>query len=46
MEETKSGVYLKDIITKQIGKSNKLYISEDFENLPFINEEDIQNERN
>jgi len=46
MEENKYRLYFKDIITKQIGKSNKLYNLEDIEELPFINEEDIQNERN
>ena len=45
-EENKYRLYFKDIITKQIGKSNKLYILEDIEKLPFINEEDIQNGRN
>lgn len=45
-EENKYRLYFKDIITKQIGKSNKLYKLEDIEKLPFINEEDIQNERN
>ena len=45
-EENKYRLYFKDMITKQIGKSNKLYILEDIEKLPFINEEDIQNERN
>lgn len=45
-EENKYRLYFKDIITKQIGKSNKLYSISDIEELPFINEEDIQNERN
>lgn len=45
-EKNKYRLYFKDVITKQIGKSNKLYILEDVEKLPFINEEDIQNERN
>lgn len=42
-EKNKYRLYFKDVITKQIGKSNKLYILEDVEKLPFINEEDIQN---
>jgi hypothetical protein len=45
-EEDKYRLYFKDVITKQIGKSNKLYDLEDIDKLPFINEEDIQNERN
>ena len=45
-EENKYRLHFKDVITKQIGKSNKLYKLEDIEKLSFINEEDIQNERN
>lgn len=41
-----SGFGFKDVLTKQIGKSNKLYDLEDMEKLPFIYDEDIQNERN
>lgn len=39
-EENKYRLYFKDIITKQIGKSNKLYDLEDIEKLPYI---DIEN---
>ena len=42
-EENKYRLHFKDVITKQIGKSTKLYELEDIEKLPFINEEDIQN---
>lgn len=45
-EENKYRLYFKDVLTKQIGKSNKLYDLEDMEKLPFIYDEDIQNERN
>ena len=44
-EENKYRLYFKDIITKQIGKSNKLYSISDIEKLPFINEEDILNDK-
>ena len=44
-EKNKYRLYFKDVLTKQIGKSNKLYDLEDIEKLPFIYDEDIQNER-
>ena len=44
-EENKYRLYFKDVLTKQIGKSNKLYDLEDIEKLPFIYDEDIQNDR-
>ncbi|WP_151947854.1 phage replisome organizer N-terminal domain-containing protein [Aliarcobacter butzleri] len=36
-EENKYRLYFKDLATKQIGKSNKLYELSDIEELPFIN---------
>lgn len=39
-EENKYRLYFKDILTKQIGKSNKLYDLENIEKLPYINIED------
>ena len=44
-EENKYRLYFKDIITNQIGKGNKLYSISDIEELPFVDEEDIQNDR-
>lgn len=44
-EENKYRLHFKDIITKQIGKSNKLYNLENIEKLPFIDEEEIQNDK-
>ncbi|MCG3706300.1 phage replisome organizer N-terminal domain-containing protein [Aliarcobacter butzleri] len=44
-EENKYRLHFKDVLTKQIGKSNKLYELEDIEKLPFINKEDIQNDK-
>ncbi len=42
-----AGDYYKvqDIITKQIGKGNKLYSISDIEELPFVDEEDIKNDK-
>lgn len=39
--ENKYRLYFKDIITKQIGKGNKLYSISDIEELPFVDEKDI-----
>ena len=39
-EENKYRLYFKDVLTKQIGKSNKLYDLEDIEKLPYIDIED------
>lgn len=39
-EDNKYRLYFKDVLTKQIGKSNKLYDLEDIEELPFIEIED------
>ncbi|MCT7644445.1 phage replisome organizer N-terminal domain-containing protein [Aliarcobacter butzleri] len=39
-EENKYRLYFKDALTKQIGKSNKLYDLEDIEKLPYIDIED------
>lgn len=44
-ENNKYRLYFKEVITKQIGKSNKLYKLEDIEKLSFINEEDILNDK-
>jgi predicted phage replisome organizer len=40
-EGNKYRLYFKDTITKQIGKSNKLYILNDIEKLPFISKGEI-----
>lgn len=45
MEENKYRLYFKDIITKQIGKSNKLYSLSDIGELPFVDEKDIKNDK-
>ena len=39
-EENKYRLYFKDVLTKQTGKSNKLYDLEDIEKLPYIDFED------
>lgn len=39
-EENKYRLYFKDVLTKQIGKSNNLYNLKDIEKLPYINIED------
>ncbi len=39
-EENKYRLYFKDVLTKQIGKSKKLYYLSDIEELPFIDKED------
>ena len=44
-EENKYRLYFQDIITKQIGKGNKLYSITDIEKLPFVDEEDIKNDK-
>ena len=44
-EENKYRLYFQDIITKQIGKGNKLYSISDIEKLPFVDEEDIKNDK-
>ena len=44
-EDNKYRLYFKDVITKQVGKSNKLYDLKDIEDLPFTNEKDIQNDK-
>ena len=44
-EDNNYRLYFQDVITKQIGTSNKLYKLEDIEKLPFIDEEDIQNDK-
>lgn len=44
-EENKYRLHFKDIITKQIGKSNKLYSLSDIEELPFTREEEINNDK-
>lgn len=44
-EDNKYKLYFKDLITKHIGKSNKLYELKDIQELTFINDEDIQNDR-
>lgn len=44
-EENKYRLYFKDIITNQIGKGNKLYSISDIEELPFVDEEDIKNDK-
>lgn len=44
-EENKYRLYFKDVITKQIGKSSNLYSLSDIEKLPFINKEEIQNDK-
>ena len=44
-EDNKYRLYFKDVITKQVGKSNKLYDLKDIEDLPFTNEKEIQNDK-
>lgn len=44
-EENKYRLYFKDIITNQIGKGNKLYSISDIQELPFVDEEDIKNDK-
>jgi predicted phage replisome organizer len=44
-EENKYRLHFKDVITKQIGKSNKLYSISDIDELPFVDEKDIQNDK-
>lgn len=44
-EENKYRLYFKDIITNQIGKGNKLYSISNIEELPFVDEEDIKNDK-
>ena len=44
-EDNKYRLYFKDIITNQIGKGNKLYSISDIEELPFVDEEDIKNDK-
>ena len=44
-EENKYRLYFKDVITKQIGKSSNLYSLSEIEKLPFINKEEIQNDK-
>jgi predicted phage replisome organizer len=45
MEENKYRLYFKDLITNQIGKSNNLYSISDIEELPFVDEKDIKNDK-